>query len=172
MNYSLLSTVRLLKKLVTRLSIMNLIWILQYKFLHLFAQTTARNQLKLHQVTERQVEIVIRRLPSNKASGMDKIPPRILKDSLPTTIHYRQLPALWTTLLSPIRSHVHGTRQRSHLLILKCSNPKVPNNYRRISLLPIISKITERLPHGQLMEYLTSNNKLAVNQSRNRKFHS
>ena len=45
-------------------------------------------------------------------------------------------------------------------------------NYRPISLLPIVSKITERLVHGQLMEYLIKNNKLAVHQSGNRKLHS
>ena len=40
----------------------------------------------LHQVTENQVERVIRSLPSNKAPGMDKISSRILKDSLPSTL--------------------------------------------------------------------------------------
>ena len=39
-----------------------------------------------HQVTENQVEMVIRRLPSNKAPGMDKTSSRILKDSLPCTL--------------------------------------------------------------------------------------
>jgi len=56
--------------------------------------------------------------------------------------------------------------------ILKCGDPDVPNNYRPISLLPIVSNITERLVHGQLMKYLIRNNKLAVHQSGNRKFHS
>lgn len=56
--------------------------------------------------------------------------------------------------------------------ILKSEDPEVPNNYRSISLLPIISKITERLIHGQLMEYLSMNVILAVNQSGNRKYHS
>ena len=41
---------------------------------------------ELHQVTESQVEKVIRRLPSNKAPGMDKISSRILKDCLPCTL--------------------------------------------------------------------------------------
>ena len=56
--------------------------------------------------------------------------------------------------------------------ILKCGDPDVPNNYCPISLLPIVSKITERLVHGQLMEYLITNNKLVVHQSGNRKLHS
>ena len=47
---------------------MDLISILQYKFLHLSVQTTALNH-----VTERQVENVIRKLPSNKFPGMNNI---------------------------------------------------------------------------------------------------
>ena len=66
---------------------------------------------------------------------------------------------------------MHGKRQKLRL-ILKCGSPDVPSNYRPISLLPIVSKITERLVHGQLMEYLIKNNKLAVHQSGNRNLHS
>ena len=123
----------------------------------------------LHQVTENQVEKVIRRLPSNKAPGMEKISSRILKDSLPSTL---------TTITRIVNnSFVTNTFARARKTaevtpILKCGNPYVPNNYRPISLLPIVSKITERLVHGQLMEYLIKNNKLGVHQSGNRKLHS
>ena len=112
---------------------------------------------------------MIRRLPSNKAPGMDKISSRILKDSLPSTL---------TTITRIVNnSFVTNTFARAWKTaevtpILKCGNPDVPNNYRPISLLPIVSKITERLVHGQLMEYLIRNNKLAVHQSGNRKPHS
>ena len=67
---------------------------------------------------------------------------------------------------------MHAWKTAEVTPILKCGNPDVPNNYRPISLLPIVSKITERLVHGQLMEYLIRNNKLAVHQSGNRKLHS
>ena len=124
---------------------------------------------ELHQVTENHVERVIRRLPSNKVPGMDKIFSRILKDSLPCTL---------TTITRIVNnSFFTNTFARAWKTaevtpILKCGNPDVPNNYRPISLLPIVSKITERLVHGQLMEYLIRNNKLAVHQSGNRKLHS
>ena len=123
----------------------------------------------LHQVTENQVERVIRSLPSNKAPGMDKISSRILKDSLPSTL---------TTITHIVNnSFVTNTFARAWKTaevtpILKCGNPDVPNNYRPISLLPIVSKVTERLVHGQLMEHLIRNNKLAAHQSGNRKLHS
>ena len=122
----------------------------------------------LHQVTENQVEKVVRRLPSNKAPGMDKISSGILKDSLPSTL---------TTITRIVNnSFVTNTFARAWKTaevtpILKCGNPDVPNNYRPISLLPIVSKITERLVHEQLMEHLNRNNKLAAHQSGNRKLH-
>ena len=123
----------------------------------------------LKEVTENQVEKVIRRLPSNKAPGMDKISSRILKDSLPSIL---------ITITGIVNnSFVTNTFARAWKTaevtpILKCGNPDVPNNYRPISLLPIVSKITERLVQGQLMEYLIRNNKLAVHQSGNSKLHS
>ena len=93
---------------------------------------------------------------------MDKISSRILKDSLPCTL----------TIISRIvnnsffiNTFVRAWKTRKVTSTFKCGNSDVPNNYRPISLLPIVSKITERLVHGQLMEYLIRNNKLAVHQS-------
>ena len=140
------------------------------RLLYIYLLTNVSSELfVLHQVTENQVEKVIRRLPSNKAPGMDKIYSRILKDSLPST--------LTTITRLKNNSFVNNTFARGWKTaevtpILKCGNPDVPFNYRPISLLPIVSKITERLVHGQLTEYLSSNNKLAVHQSGNRKIHS
>ena len=112
---------------------------------------------ELHQVTESQVEKVIRGLPSNKAPGMDKISSRILNDCLPctlTTITHIVNNSFFTNTFARAWKTAEITP------ILKCGSPDVPSNYRPISLLPIVSKITERLVHGQLMEYLIKNNKL------------
>ena len=120
---------------------------------------------ELRQVTESQVEKVIRGLPSNKAPGMDKISSRILQDCLPYTL---------TTITHIVNnSFFANTFARAWKTaeitpILKCGSPDVPSNYRPISFLPIVSKITERLVHGQLVEYLIKHNKLAVHQSGNK----
>ena len=45
-------------------------------------------------------------------------------------------------------------------------------NNRPISLLPILSKVSERLAHGQFVDYLTANKILAKTQSGNRKLYS
>ena len=46
-----------------------------------------------------------------------------------------------------------------------------PCNNRPISLLPILSKVNERLAHTQFVTFLDDNNKLAQFQSGNRKHH-
>ena len=55
---------------------------------------------------------------------------------------------------------------------LSSSSSEDPCNNRPISLLPTLSKVPEHLVHGQFVECLTSNKKLAKTQSGNRKFHS
>ena len=47
-----------------------------------------------------------------------------------------------------------------------------PNNYRPISILPVVSKIIEKVIFKQLYEYLTDNNLLAVSQHGFRPMHS
>lgn len=48
----------------------------------------------------------------------------------------------------------------------------IANNDRPISLLPILSKVCERVAHNQLMGYLTSKGRLSTKQSGNKKRHS
>jgi len=52
------------------------------------------------------------------------------------------------------------------------NNIEDPGNSRPISLLPILSKFSERLAHTQLNDYLTNHQLSAKNQSGNKKMHS
>ena len=54
----------------------------------------------------------------------------------------------------------------------KEGNSKEPANNRPISLLPILSKVSERLAYKQFVEFLTTHDKLSTYQSGNRKMHS
>ena len=54
----------------------------------------------------------------------------------------------------------------------KEGNSEEPANNRPISLLPILSKVSERLAHKQFVEFLTTHGKLSTYQSGNRKMHS
>ena len=56
--------------------------------------------------------------------------------------------------------------------IFKSDERNIPNNYRPISLLPVISKIIERVMHSQLLEYFQVGNLLADSQSGFRSNHS
>ena len=57
-------------------------------------------------------------------------------------------------------------------LVLKSGDFEDPCNNRPISLLPMLSKVSERLAHRQLVDYLTKKKKLAKSQSGNCKLHS
>ena len=77
-------------------------------------------------------------MPANKSSGIDKIPVRVIKDSLPAT-----LPVI-TSLINA--SFTRGNFSRSWKLavvspILKDGNHEEPNNNKPITLLPILSKV-------------------------------
>ena len=56
--------------------------------------------------------------------------------------------------------------------IPKEGNSEEPANNRPISLLPILSKVSERLAHKQFVEFLTMHDKLSTYQSGNRKMYS
>ena len=55
---------------------------------------------------------------------------------------------------------------------LKDGDHEVPNNNRPISLLPVLSKVTEKIALSQFDSYLTQQGKLTDHQSGNRKYHS
>ena len=56
--------------------------------------------------------------------------------------------------------------------ILKDGNREIPNNYRPTALLPVLSKICERVTHDQLLSYLTANQCLTAKQWANKKLNS
>ena len=56
--------------------------------------------------------------------------------------------------------------------IPKERNPKTLNQYRRISLLPIFSKILEKIVHKIFYSFLTSNSLLSPSQLGFRKLYS
>ena len=84
-------------------------------------------------------------MPASKSPGIDNIPVRAIKDSLSAT-----LPVI-TSLINA--SFTRGIFPRSWNLavvspILKDGNHEEPNNNRPISLLPILSKVCERVAPG------------------------
>ena len=54
----------------------------------------------------------------------------------------------------------------------KCGDHEESNNNRPISLLPLLSKVTERIALGQFNNYLTQKNRLTCHRSGKREHHS
>ena len=120
-------------------------------------------------VKETDVKSVIKSLAANKAIGYDKISARVLKDSCESiapvisrlvnnSFKMAAFPKAWK-IAEVIPIHKEG-------------NSEEPANNRPISLLPILSKVSERLAHKQFVEFLTMHDKLSSYQSGNRKMHS
>ena len=102
---------------------------------------------------QRTIRRILLGLKTNKANGPDGIPPIILKKCAPEltpmlcklfTISYRSgiFPSCWkTTRFQPIP---------------KKGNKNLPNNYRPIALLSVISKVMEKAINIELIKYLES----------------
>ena len=109
---------------------------------------------QFHSVLDKDVEHVIKGFSSNKALGCDRVSARVLKDSLPVI-----LPSI-TSIMN--YSFHTGTFARACKIaevtpVLKSGNSEDMRNNRPISLLPILSKVSEQLAHGQFVDYLTAN---------------
>ena len=112
-------------------------------------------------VTEDFVIDTIKRLKPNKATGLDKISARLLKDSgqiitpTLTSLFNRSLqtgtfPSIWKKA-RVVPLHKEGDKQDQ-------------SSYRPISILPRLSKILERAVHTQFYGYLTKNNLVSPKQ--------
>ena len=117
-----------------------------------------------------EVASVVRSMPLNKSHGIDKIPAHvIIKDCLQAV-----LPTLASIINPSFATGIFSCSWKMAEVspILKDGDFEDPNNYRPISLLPIMSKICERIALNQLMPYLLSNERLSATQGGNKKFHS
>ena len=108
-------------------------------------------------------------MPSNKAPGFDKVPLFVVKDCLAQT-----LPAITNIINSSLANSIFPRAWKRGEVVahLKDGDHEVPNNNRPISLLPVFSKVVERIALCQFNNYLIKNNCLTSHQSGNRKFHS
>ena len=105
----------------------------------------------------------------NKSSGIDNVCMRLLKLAAPIVCH----PLAYICNLSLFTSHFPSKWKVAKVTpIYKDGDKSDVSNYRPISVLPILSKILERVVHDQLYEYLTRKNILHPCQSGFRSNHS
>ena len=116
-----------------------------------------------------EVRKVLTVMPSNKAPGYDRIPLFVIKDCLPYI-----LPTLTRLINSSFACSEFPRAWKKSVIVphLKDGDHEVPNNNRPISLLPVLSKVAEKIALIQFNDFLTKQDKLTQHQSGNRKNHS
>jgi hypothetical protein len=119
-------------------------------------------------VSKEQVKNTIINMPTNKAPGHDKVNMRVIKTCL-TPI----LPVI-TDLFNTSLSSGCFPWEWKRAEVVACERAPIQRKgtMSPISLLPVLSKVLERIAHDQFVSYLTTNNMLSVHQSGNKKCHS
>jgi hypothetical protein len=128
-----------------------------------------QKQFSFRSVNCDEVEKVINSMPTGKAPGNDKITVRVLKNCLSSI-----LPTLTSLINNSFTTGTFPTiwKMSEVIPILKQGDHEEPDNNRPISLLPIISKVCERLALNQFIPYLELHERLSDKQSGNKKLHS
>ena len=124
---------------------------------------------ELQPVDEITIVELLKNLKPSKAPGMDSITGRFLRDGAAVLA----LPISQLCNLSISSSTFPNSCKMAKLKpIFKKGSKTDPQNYRPISLLPIISKVIEKVIHDQTNRFLTKNNILYKFQSGFRRNHS
>ena len=120
-------------------------------------------------VSEKTISDFLKKIKTKKTTGIDNLSGRFLKDGskvLATAI--AQICNL-SIKLSTVPDECKIAKLKP---LYKKGKKTDPKNYKPISLLPVISKILEKVIHDQTMDFVTKKNILNKFQSGFRKFHS
>ena len=127
------------------------------------------NEFRINHTTYEEVDKIIKGLKNDCSSGFDNIPIRFIKpisefiispivDLINTSIDHKIFPKQWKTArVCPIP---------------KIDNPTRLKDYRPISILPVMSKIYERVILNQLCDFIEKDHLYNTTQSGFRKGHS
>ena len=108
------------------------------------------------------VEHILLNLKNSKSAGIDMIDTNILKSSSKYI-----LPALTHIMNLSIEKQCFPTKWKTAKVIplLKKGDPLNPKNYRPVAILPVISKILERVVFNQIVQYMEKNELLHPNHN-------
>ena len=110
-----------------------------------------------------------RNLERSKSPGLDDIPPSLLKDAASCLAE----PLTYLINMSLCTGQVPNEWKQAKVLPpFKSGNTTELDNYRPISMLPVLSKVLERVVHMQFIDYLESNRLLYKYQFGFRRQHS
>ena len=105
--------------------------------------------------------LIIKSFKNSSFCGSDNIPLRFLRDSLPVLIAYLTC-IINTSIVTGI--FPEAWKHAIVVPIFKTGDVMEPKDYRPISLLPIISKVLEKIIAAQLTSHLESNHLLSTTQ--------
>ena len=108
-------------------------------------------------VSRHEVEQQLKSVKRNKATGLDDLPPCLIKDSAELI----SAPLAHLINLS-LKTIIFPTDWKTGKVIptYKSGSHYKPDTYRPISVLPVISKIIEKIVHHQLKTFLDKNHLL------------
>ena len=131
--------------------------------------TPSQHSFSLIEITDNIVYRLIQLMPLNKACGLDGISCRLLKEAAPVITT-----SLTYIINLSIRSGIFPDDWKIARVspVFKEDVKSDPNNYRPISVLPIVSKLIERIVFNQLYSFLVENDLLADSQHGFRPKHS
>ena len=124
--------------------------------------------LYFRQVSEIEVKKIVKSFKSNSA-GIDGISTFFVKKSIDFSVH-----AITEIINNSIKWSIFPRRWKKAIVIPipKCGEPTSEKDYRPISLLPIFSKILEKVVAIQMIEYFINTGLYDRFQSAYKKFHS
>ncbi len=107
-------------------------------------------------------------MSENKAVGLDRLPGKLLRAAAPVIAH--QLSTILNKSLQS-RQFITEWKHAKVISLFKSGLSMETNNYRPLSILPILSKLLERFVHNHFTAFLEEYKLLTVEQSGFRRLH-
>ena len=128
-----------------------------------------KNYFSFHAVHPKEVDKVISELKNTNSVGLDFIDTKIIK-----LIRLEILPALTHIInLSISEQQFPDSWKKIKVIPLhKNGDTLDPKNYRPVAIIPILSKVLERVMFNQIIKYLSENNLLHPNHHSYRQHHN
>ena len=127
------------------------------------------HRFELNTIECSKVFSLLSKLCKSKATGLDKISARLLRECADLVAS-----SLCCIFNRSITSGIFPTEWKFTKVVplFKQGERSDLNNYRPISIIPVVAKVFERIVYNQFYEYLTENNLISSSQSGFRSFHS
>ena len=105
------------------------------------------NLFKFTEVKEGEILKILKNLKATKAAGIDNVPPRMIKDAAEELCK----PLCYLINLS-LQTSLFPTAEKSGKItpIFKSGDPSNLDNYRPMTVIPVLSKVLEKVIFNQL----------------------